>query len=146
MRFQVALSKTLCFTPPPLIHRWFKYCQGSNINKTMLSASPSFVFYTKFTISVLKSKYVFHPNGNGTRTTSVRLGLKILCLLPPTNSEKNKQISWKGNQKLATQRVQSCTHNHNTYGESLKVLYTYSWSLGTSNCTSVIKSHPHHSE
>ena len=32
--------------------------------KSMFSASPSSVFNTKFTISVLKSKYVFHPSSN----------------------------------------------------------------------------------
>ena len=51
MRFQLALTKTFCPTPPPLIHRRFKHRQRTKINKTMLSAS-----LTKFTISVLKSK------------------------------------------------------------------------------------------
>ena len=55
-RFQLALDKTFCPTPPSLIHRRFKHRQRAKINKTMLSASPSSVFHTKFTILVLKSK------------------------------------------------------------------------------------------
>ena len=35
----------------------------SNINKTMLSASPSSDFHTKFTISELRSKLLFYSNG-----------------------------------------------------------------------------------
>ena len=53
IRFQLALNKTYSLTSPPLIHRRFKHCQRTEINKTMLSAST--VLYTKFTISVLKS-------------------------------------------------------------------------------------------
>ena len=36
----------------------------------MLFSSPSSVFHAKFTTSVLKSKYVFHPNSVWTRTAS----------------------------------------------------------------------------
>ena len=53
---QLALNKTFCSTTPPLTHRRLKRCQRININKTMYSASPSLVFYTKFTIPELKSK------------------------------------------------------------------------------------------
>ena len=56
MRFQLALNKTFCSTSQPLIHRQLKHCQRTKINKTMLSASPSSVFCSKFTISELKSK------------------------------------------------------------------------------------------
>ena len=70
MQFQLPLNKTFCTTPPPLIHHQFKHHQ-KKINRTMLSASPSSVFDTKFTISVLKSKQVFHLNSNWTRTASV---------------------------------------------------------------------------
>ena len=55
-RFQLALKKTFCPTPPLLIHRRFKHRQRTKTNKTMLSASPSSVFHTKLTVSVLKSK------------------------------------------------------------------------------------------
>ena len=54
IRFQLALNKTV--TTPPCIHQRFKHHQRTKINKTMLSASPSLVFHTKLTISVLKSK------------------------------------------------------------------------------------------
>ena len=39
MRYQLALNKTFCPTPPPFTHRQFKHRQRTNINKTMLSAS-----------------------------------------------------------------------------------------------------------
>ena len=51
-------------TPPPSIQQLLKHCQRPKINKTVLSASPSSVFHRNFTISELKSKHVFHPNGN----------------------------------------------------------------------------------
>ena len=70
MSFQLALHKTFCNTPPPITHWLIKYCQRTKTNKTMLSAFPPLVFCTKFTISILKSKYVFHPNDNWTQTAS----------------------------------------------------------------------------
>ena len=86
MRFQPTLNKTLCPTPQHLTHRQLKHRQSTKTNKTMLSASPSWVFHTKFIISQLKRKKVFHRNG--TRTASVGVlqnwDLKILC---PTDSE-----------------------------------------------------------
>ena len=39
--------------------------------KIMLSSSPSLVFHKKLTISDLKIKYVFYPNGDQTWTASV---------------------------------------------------------------------------
>ena len=60
MQFQLALNKTFCPTPPPLIHRRLKHHQRTKINKTTLAASPSSVFLTKFKISVLYfSRFVF---------------------------------------------------------------------------------------
>ena len=53
------------------LHRRFKHRQRTKINKIMLSASPSSIFHTKFTISVLKSKQIFHPNSNRTRIASI---------------------------------------------------------------------------
>ena len=47
IQFQLALNKTFCSTPPPLIHWRFKHCQKTKINKTILSASPSSVFHTQ---------------------------------------------------------------------------------------------------
>ena len=55
MRFQLALDTTFCLTPQHITHRRLKHRQGTKINKTMLSSSPSSVFHTKFTISELKS-------------------------------------------------------------------------------------------
>ena len=52
----ISLNKTFCPTPPPFTHRRFMQRQKTKINKTMLSASPSSVFHTKFRILVLKSK------------------------------------------------------------------------------------------
>ena len=71
MRFQLALNKTFCTTPSPLIYQRLKHRQRTKISKKMLSASFSSVFQTKLTISELKSKSVFHPNGNWNRTASV---------------------------------------------------------------------------
>ena len=55
LRLKVHLEKdtiwlTLNKTPPPFNHRQLKHCQRTNINKTMLSPSPSSAFHTKFTI------------------------------------------------------------------------------------------------
>ena len=47
------------YTPPPMTHRRLKHHPRAKTNKTMLSAFPSSVFRTKFTISILKSKQVF---------------------------------------------------------------------------------------
>ena len=63
MQFQLALNKTLCPTPQHLTHRQLKHRQSAKTNKTMLSAPPSWVFHTKFTISQLQRKKVFHCNG-----------------------------------------------------------------------------------
>ena len=51
VRFKLVLNKTFCLTPRSLIHRRLKHHQKTEINKTMLSAFPSLVFNTKFTIS-----------------------------------------------------------------------------------------------
>ena len=40
MRFQLALNKTFCPTPPPFIYQQLKHRQRTKINKTMLCASP----------------------------------------------------------------------------------------------------------
>ena len=56
MQFQLPINKTFCPTPPPLIHQRFKHTQKIKINKALLYVSPSSVFHTKFTISVLKNK------------------------------------------------------------------------------------------
>ena len=48
MRFQLALNKT----QPPLTHRRLRHFQRTNINKTMLSVSPSSAFHTKFAITI----------------------------------------------------------------------------------------------
>ena len=54
MRFQLALNKTFCPTTPPLTHQRLKHRQRRNTNKTMLSASDSSAFHTKFTINIKK--------------------------------------------------------------------------------------------
>ena len=86
IQFQLALNKTFCpIPPPPLIDRRFEHRQRPKINKTMLSASS--VFHTKFTISVLKSTKVFHPNGNWTQTASVRVLNWVSTFCAATDSE-----------------------------------------------------------
>ena len=58
VRFQLPLNKTFFPTPDPsFIDDW--------------SSASSSVFLTKFTISELKIKQVFHSNGNWHRSTSV---------------------------------------------------------------------------
>ena len=106
IRFQLALNKTYSLTPPPLIHRRLKHRQRIKINKTMPSGSS--VFHAKFTISVLKSTPVIEL-GLPTGCWSPQLGLNSLC-----HHWFWTQISENENRKLATHRIQSRTHNHNT--------------------------------
>ena len=93
----------------------------------MLSASLSLVFDTKFAISVLKSKYVFHPNGKWTRTASVGVLNWVSKFYAPTDSEhkfrKTGIEDWLPigfNLALITTTLHSTTN-----GESLKVLYIH---------------------
>ena len=60
-----------CNTPPPITDQQLKQCQRTKTNKIMLSAFHSLVFRTKLTISLLKSKQVFHPNNNCTQIASI---------------------------------------------------------------------------
>ena len=62
IQFQLTINKTDSLTPLPLSLGRFKLRQRTKINKPVLSASS--VFQAKFTISVLKSREVFHPNSN----------------------------------------------------------------------------------
>ena len=122
MRFQLALNKTFAPTPPPLIHQRFKHRQRTKINRAMLSASPSLV---SDTTSVLKGKYVFHLNGNWTRTASVG-GLNwVSTFYVPTDSEhkfhKTRIENWLPigfNLALMTTTLFSTTNE-----ESLEVLH-----------------------
>ena len=116
-----------CPTPTRLIHQRFKHCQRTNINKAMPSASPSSIFDTNFTISVLKSKCVSHPNGNWTRTASVRVLDWVWKFYAPTDSElkfhKTGIENWLPiGFNLA---LISTTLSLTTNGESFKVLYTH---------------------
>ena len=47
LSFQLALNKTFCPTPQPLIYQRLKHDQRTKINKTMLSASPHIGFSHK---------------------------------------------------------------------------------------------------
>ena len=132
IRFQLALNKPFCPTSPPLINRSFKHRQRTKINKTMLSASPTSVFHTKFTISVLKSTWDFHPNGNWTWSVSVWVFNWVSIVYATTDSEhkfhKTGIENWlpiEFNLTLITTTLCSTTN-----GESLKVLYTHPLSLG----------------
>ena len=116
-----------CSTPPPLIHRRFKNCQRTKINKAMFSASPSSVFATNFAISVLKSKYVFHPNGKWTRTASLIVLNWVSKFYSSTDFEhkfhKTGIENWipvRFNLALITTTVRSTTNE-----ESLKLLYIH---------------------
>ena len=127
VRFQLTLNKTSCPTPQLIISQRFKHRQRTKINKTMLSVSPSSVFHTKFTISLLKSKQVFHHNGNWTRTASVGILNWVLTFYAPTYSEhkfhKTEIQNWlpiEFNLALITTTLWSATNE-----ESLKVLYTH---------------------
>ena len=70
MQFQPVQNKTFSNTPPPTTNRQLKHPQRTKINK-MLSSFLSLVFRTKFTTSILKSKQVFHPKDDWTRTSSI---------------------------------------------------------------------------
>ena len=86
IRFQLALNKTFCPIPPPLTHQ--RFCQRTKINKILLSATS--VFHTKFTISVLKSTKVFHPNGNWTRTARVLNWVSTFCAITDSQHKFHK--------------------------------------------------------
>ena len=70
MRFQLALDKTFCPTPPPLIHRRFKHRQRTKINKTMLSAYPS-------SVSTQSSQYQHWKANKYSILTVIELGLSV---------------------------------------------------------------------
>ena len=107
----------LWLTPPPHIQWLFKHHQRTTINKTVLSAYHSFVFDSKFTVSVLKSKYIFHPNGNWTRATSVgNLNWVSLFYASPS------QWFWMQLSYLTLITTTLCL---TTNGESLKVSFTH---------------------
>ena len=113
MPFQLVLNKTFCLTPASFIHRRFKYYQRKYINKAMPSAPPSLVFHTRFTISVLESKYKYSiltviELGSPVSESSAGPKIFMLPLILKTNFIK------RGNRKLATNRIQSRTHNSNT--------------------------------
>ena len=103
MRYQLPLNNIFCPTPPPLIRWRLKHRQRAKINKTILSASPSPVFHTKFihNIRIEKqiSKYSIVTATEPGHPTP-RLGLKILC--PQWFS---KQISQNGDRKLAYPKI-----------------------------------------
>ena len=121
------LKGDFCPTPPPLFHRRFKHHQRTKINKAMLSTSRSSVFAAKFTISVLKSKYILHPNGNWTRTASVGALNWVSKFYAPTDSEhkfhKTETENWLPigfSLELIITTLCSTTN-----GENLKILYTH---------------------
>ena len=53
IRFQLALNKTFCLTPPPLSYRQLQHL---NKKKLILSTYPSSVFQTELKLSELTSK------------------------------------------------------------------------------------------
>ena len=53
---QLALNMVFCSTPLLLNHRQSMHPQRTKINKIMLAAFPSLVFYTNLTISEFKTK------------------------------------------------------------------------------------------
>ena len=123
IRFQLALNKTFCPIPPPLTYQ--RFCQRTKINKIVLSVSS--VFHTKFTISVLKSMQVFHPNGNGTRTASVRVLNWVSTFCATTDSQHKSHKTGIENWltigfSLALITTTPCSTAN---GKSLKVLYTH---------------------
>ena len=99
-------NKTFCPNWQSLTQWQLKHCQRTKINKTELSASPSLIFPTKFTISELKSTYVFHSNGNWPRHAVSESSARISKCDAPNDSEhrfnKTKIENW-----LSTHRIQS---------------------------------------
>ena len=138
MRFQLALNKTFCPTPPPLIYRRLKHHQKTKISKIMLSASPSSVFHTKLTISELKSKYsILAIIVVGPPVSEYSTGSQNFIPPPIRNSNFIKRESkicypydsiWdRLDWELALITTTLCSTAN---GESLKVLYTHPLSLG----------------
>ena len=125
IQFQLTINKTDSLTPLPLSLGRFKLRQRTKINKPVLSASS--VFQAKFTISVLKSREVFHPNSNWTWTASVRVHDWVSTVYATNDSEhkfqKMRIENWLPigfNLVLITTKVCATTN-----GKSLKVLYTH---------------------
>ena len=118
-------KKELCPISLPLIHQWFKHRQRTKTNKAMLSTSPSLVFDTKFTILLLKNKYIFCANRNITRITTVEVLNWVSKIYASTDSKhifhKKGIENWLPigfNLELIT------TLCWTTNGKSLEVLYT----------------------
>ena len=88
MRFQLAQNKTLPY--PTTTHRLTIKAPQMNkkINKTALSVAPSSVLDTKFTISALKSKGVFHPKVIKLRPPVPESSTGSQNFLLPTDSEQ----------------------------------------------------------
>ena len=85
----------------------------------MLPASPSSIFHTKFTILEWKSKYVLHPNGNLTWTTSGGVLNWVSKFYSPTDSEHKFYKMWIENWLLIGFNpgpfwLGTRDHNHNT--------------------------------
>lgn len=117
MRLQLVLNKNFWETSPPLIDWQLKHRQISEISKTLVSTSTSSVFHRKFTILEIKSKLVFHPNGNWIQTAMSQSSSRILKLYVPTDSEhklhKTGIENWlpKGF-NLAWSSLGTRSHNH----------------------------------
>ena len=115
----------------PLNHRRLKHHRRTKFNKTMHPASPSSIFHTKFTISELKNKLVFHP-------TVTELGQ------PVSESSVWDGLDWEPNVITTTLYLTAIV-------ESLKYPSIKSWNnpgdISLSwNCASVLKCHNHQSE
>ena len=132
MWFQMALNKTFCPKPQLLTHQQLKCHQRTKNNKTMLSASPSLVFQTKFTIPKLKSKWVFQPNGTELRPPVSECSTRISKFCAPPDSEHKFDKMEIENQltmgfNLGSRWLGTCSHATTlcsiTIRQSLKVLY-----------------------
>ena len=147
IRFE--LNKMFCPTPPPTIHRRFKHHQKTKLTKQCFWLPIIGFPHTKFTISVLKSTEIFHPNGNWTRTATVIFLNWVSTVYAITDFEHKFHKTGIENWllmgfNLALKTITLCS---TTNGKSLKALYTHPpiyWdnpgdiSL-PGNCASVIK-------
>ena len=145
MRFQLALNKTYCSIPPPLIDWRLKRSQ-TKIDIIILSASPSLVFDTEFTMPKLKS--IKHSTLTVTENLLLVLESfnKISKLYASTDSEHKfdrggienllpigfKPIGWQSVVIITdyepaareSPRLRTCSSNNNR--GSLKILNTHS--------------------
>ena len=104
-------NNTFCTTPPPVIHRRFKHHKRTKINKKNSFCLPSSVFYTKFTISVLKSNKYSILTVTELRAPVSESSTGSQTFISPTDSEKKIH---KTRIENPIHRIQSPTHNHNT--------------------------------